>query len=355
MTILNLTSSLTLLLLTSPALLAEPTPPSSPIEKDPLVEALPILQSKYVDFKALNYEPSDHLSDLIARSSGEISLTAPATPAAPLPILTATLPNDVIYWRLASFTPEKSWLDLEAQLGQAGASALGVILDLRSNVASDDYQGAAQVLSFFAPADAALSKYNAMGANHAAASPSMHLPMVVLINHETTGAAEALAACLKTDGALLVGRETRGQAAVFAEQKLSSGQILRFAVQNVFQADGTPLFGHPVVPDISLNVDDHSEKAALVLIKDNHVSDVIQESPERHRLSEATLVQGQDPEWDDYLASLEKRPVLLSLPVIHDEVLISALDSLKAIRLSQRTLPTDPTANASLPASSSIQ
>jgi hypothetical protein len=97
-----------------------------------------------------------------------------------------------------------------------------------------------------------------------------------------------------------------------------------------------------------------------VLIKDNHILDVIQESPERHRLSEATLVQGQDPEWDDYLASLEQKPFLLSLPVIHDVVLITALDSLKAIQLSQRSppaLPAQAQAEASPPAlsPSSIQ
>ncbi len=47
--------------------------------------------------------------------------------------------------------------------------------------------------------------------------------------------------------------------------------------------------------------------------------------------------------------------MLLSLPLIHDVVLISALDSLKAIRLSQRAFPGHATANASLPASSSVQ
>jgi len=72
-------------------------------------------------------------------------------------------------------------------------------------------------------------------------------------------------------------------------------------------------------------------------------------------LSEATLVQGQDPEWDDYLSSLEQKPFLLSLPVIHDPVLITALDSLKAIQLSQRTPPAQVQADASPPATSSIQ
>jgi hypothetical protein len=102
-------------------------------------------------------------------------------------------------------------------------------------------------------------------------------------------------------------------------------------------------------------VDDRSERAALTLIRDNQILDVIGESPERHRMSEAALVQGQDPEWDDYLATLERKPVLLSLPVIHDVVLISALDSLKAIRLSERTQTAPVGADTVNPASASLQ
>ena len=105
-----------------------------------------------------------------------------------------------------------------------------------------------------------------------------------------------------------------------------------------------------------MTVHDHDEKAALILIKDNQILDVIQESAERHRMTEAALVQGQDPEWDDYLASLEQRPVLLSLPVIHDVVLISALDSLKAIRLSAKNHSgAQPRLNPATPTSSSVQ
>ena len=356
MNILN--SSLLSLLLTGSMLRADAPallPPNAP---DPLTEALPALQAKYLDFKSLNYNPGDHLGDLIARSNGEITLNSAAMTASPLlPILTANLPGNIVYWRLASFTPQKSWLDLGAQLEQAGGNVAGIVLDLRSNVAPDDYAGAAQVMGFFAPEDPALLKFDAIGINHGVKIPDhpIHAPIVVLTNNQTTGAAEALAALLQADGALVVGRPTSGKAAVFDDLKLSSGLILRFATENISRADGTPLFGHPVVPDISPTVRDHEEKAALILIKDNQISDVIQESVERHRMSEATLVQGQDPEWDDYLASLEQKPVLLSLPVIHDVVLISALDSLKAIRLSERTLPTQITANASPPTSSSIQ
>jgi hypothetical protein len=357
-------------LLTGPALLADPP------AVDPLAEALPILQAKYPDFKKLQYKEGDHLSDLIVRSDGKISLNAPktATSAVPTPNVIATLPDNIFYWRLASFTPEKSWLDTGGQLQQAAPSTVGVILDLRSNIAPDDYRGATQVRVFVAPSDFTHFRFSDTDSEyHSGGNPvrllggqySFHCPIVVLTNNQTTGAAEALAACLQADGALVVGRATAGKMGVFEEQKLSSGQILRYFVSAVgSEEDPTAVFkipqhslpwGQPIVPDIALSIDDRTEKAALTLIRDNRILDVIEESAERHRMSEASLVEGQDPEWDDYLASIEKREVLLSLPAIHDVALIRALDSLKAIRLSQRPLPARATAKASPPGASSLQ
>ena len=361
MNALNL--SLSFLLLVGTALLAGPTAPPAPRTPDLLAEALPILQANYPDFKNLPVKEGDHLSDLIARSDGKISLAAPGTNSAPSPILTASLPDNILYWRLATFTPEKSWTDLAGQLQQASPSAQGVILDLRSNLAPDDYRGASQVLGFFAPGDATLSKYGDNASIVASANHPFRLPLVVLTNRETSGAAEVLAACLKADGALVVGSATAGKMAVFEEQKLSSGQILRYVVSPVVPPDSltasrqrltAPAWGQPVIPDIAVTVNDDAEKDALVLIKENHISDVIQEDAERHRMSEAALVQGQDPEWDDYLASLAKNAsghLLLSLPPIHDVALIDALDSLKAIRLAQRPTPLPAPADASAQAS----
>jgi hypothetical protein len=337
---------------------ATDTPGVSPsATADPLTEALPILQAKYPDFQALNYKPSDHLSDLIARSNGGISLSAPETVAAPVPIVTATLPNDIIYWRLASLTPKTNWSDLarELEVESTRTPYGGAILDLRGNTEKEDVWGAIQIINFFEPGDKYLVNFCPFIAEgnrrrfigFGISDHPLRGALIVLVNNQTSG--------LKADGALVMGRKTAGKAAVFEERRLTSGQILSYAEANVSLADGIPLWGHPVVPDIDLTVDDHTEKAALTLIRDNHILDVIEESPERRRMSEASLVEGQDPEWDDYLASLERKPVLLSLPVIHDAVLIRALDSLKAIHFSQRPLPAQATADASLPAPSSIQ
>jgi len=354
-------SLLSLLFVFGPILRADPPAAAPPNPADPLPEALPILQSGYADFATLNYKPGDHLTDLIARSNNEISLNAPDASLTPPPILTATLPNGILYWRLASLTPKKSWLDLATQLAQANSSAAGMILDLRSNAGPENIAGAAQIIDYFAPGDKTIWKFLPLLADGhkfggpVIPNPPFRGPIVVLINHQTTGAAEILAGRLKADGALLVGAGTSGTGAIFKEEKLSSGNVLRYVAAHYVQADGSDLWNHPIVPDISLAVDDRAEKAALVLIGDNHIPDVIGESSERHRLSEASLVQGQDPEWDGYLASLEERPVLLSVPVVHDVALISAIDSLKAIRLSQRPGPAQTTADASVPPSTSVQ
>jgi hypothetical protein len=348
---------LSLFLLTSPTLFADPAAVALPSPADPLTEALPDLQAKYVDFKALHYKPGDKLGDLIARSKGGISLVALET-LAPPPMITADLPEGILYWRLASFAlpVEKSWGDFESQLRTRGLN--GIVLDLRNNLTPDDYAGAKQMLGILKPPAMPPKLPETMDDNRL--EPIVFpTPIVTLVNAQTSGSAEVLAAALKADGALVLGTETRGAVAQFEEEKLPSGEVLRFVTGPVAPANDTPQFGHPVQPDISILVNDQVESAALTLIRDNHVLDVIQESEERHRLSEASLVQGQDPEYDDYLASLERKPVLLSLPIIHDTVLVSALDSLKAIRLSKRTLPTPAAATStttgSLPTSTSIQ
>jgi len=312
---------------------------------DLLAEALPVLRTKYVNFKALQFKEGDRLSDLITRSDGKISISEPATVSTP--IISAFLPGNIIYWRLASFTPETTWTNLGAQLDQwVRQGTEGIILDLRSNTAPNDYAGAALVANFFTPNHTPLFSFvpergpvdSGQVFRSTAADPLFHQPVILITNHQTSGAAEALAACLKSQGALMVGQTTHGKAADFAEQKLSTGQVLQFAVAQVHLADGANLWNHPVNPDISLRINEQVEKTALDLIGRQGILEVIHETTERRRMSEAALVQGDDPEWDDYLVAHEKKPEThpATISPVQDVALINALDSLKAIRVSQR-------------------
>jgi hypothetical protein len=315
--------------------IASATPPLLP--GDPMAEVLPILQANYPDFSALHYHAGDSLRDLVARSNGKIEIEAP-NPAALLPIFRASLPDSIEYWRLASFIPQKDWAQIASDFKSTSSQSSGAILDLRAN-ATDDYHGAAEVLGLFEPADTSLYRYlpekNDISVSIGpSSSVSIAPPIVVLTDGRTAGAAESLAGRLQADGALIVGEATESAQPQFQDHKLLDGSVLRIALP-ASQAGGASAAA--VTPDIKLAIDEHAEAAVLTLIRDEHIDEVIQETAPRPRLSEAALVAGQDPEWDAYLSSLQPRPVLLSLPRIHDPVLTAALDSVRAIRLTERT------------------
>ena len=313
---------------------------------DPLPEALPILQSAYVDFSALQPKEGDRLSDLISRSAGRISLVTPDPAPQATPVLTAALPENIAYWRLASFSPKAPGTDLLSDLRQSALSATALVVDLRSTTTPDDYKGAAQILQLIAPEDTTL---NAFTPSTSPLTPAIQMPLVVLTNAGTTGAGEVLAACLKARGAIIIGRATAGRVAVFSEQKLASGEVLRYVSGAIPTSEEIPLWGKPVLPDVALKVNDRTEKATLMLIRNNHIADVIGESAKRARMNEAALVQGQDPEWDAYLKSLQTADDhYQSLPPMRDTALIHALDCLKAIRLLPKPAPT-PARIVSLP------
>jgi len=62
-------------------------------------------------------------------------------------------------------------------------------------------------MAFFAPQDPSLAKFATIGIDQGARIPDhpIRAPIVVLTNNQTTGAAEAVAAFLQADGALVVG------------------------------------------------------------------------------------------------------------------------------------------------------
>jgi Peptidase family S41 len=304
-----------------------------------LEEVLPILQARYPNFAGLDYKPGDSLDLLLHRSQGEISIVPDqSVPSATSPILITSLPDGMIYCRFASFHPAP---DFGSQLGaEINSGAQGIIIDLRSTSTPDDFAGAAQVANFFLPLGTRLfSIKDAQQTSRAFVCTNpvtpIHLgtlPITVLINNRTSGAAEALATCLKSNGALTIGRGTAGNGALFESHPLSSGLVLHYVAGDVTMADGTSLWRHSISPDIGLLVDPAKEEAVLGLITQGKILDVIRESTGSHRLSEAALVQGQDPAVDAYLIPADKHAT-----APQDSSLVTALDSLKAIRLSQRT------------------
>lgn len=324
---------------------AEPAP-------DPLGEALPLLQSGFVDFSRLQIQPGEQLKDIVLSSGNEISLESPAAvQATPPPIMAALLPEQIVYCRAASFRPASSWADLTGQLEKwLELGAQGIVLDLRSNGAPDDFDGAGHLAGLFLSAGTPLFDLRDVGGkiqSYSSIPPGLDsltgvtlpcpVPLVVLTDKHTSGAAEGLAASLRMHAALVLGEATAGEGGLFADHPLASGQILHYLVGEVVMPDGTTLWDHPVIPDIDVTADAKKEQVALALIGQQHIADVIGEAAQRHRMSEASLVRGEDPEIDASLAAQAAGAGGLPSPLAtQDIVLVDALDSLKAIHFSQQ-------------------
>jgi C-terminal processing protease CtpA/Prc len=270
----------------------------------------------------------------------------PVLPASP-----ALLPDNIVYCRLASFQPASSWPELAGRFDKwIAQGAPGVILDVRSNSTPDDFDGAARLAGLFLPPGTPLFNVRVSGQQHSYASVGPEspgtpvavlpatVPMIVLIDDRTTGAAEAFAAAFRNHGALLMGQSVPVQSASPAEPGGAAHPALHELAEEIVLPDGTSLAAHPVVPDVGIVVDDKKEQAALALIGQEHIADVIEENAERHRLSEAALVRGEDPEITlSVVPGAVRGSPTLPLSTAQDAILVDALASLKAIRLSQGT------------------
>ena len=170
----------------------------------------------------------------------------------------------------------------EAYQKVAGTNKLnGAVLDLRYTV-GDDYAAAVDAADLFVKKEGPMLDWgNGLARSKEKAEP-LAAPVAVLINGQTAGAAEALAAVLRDTGAaLLLGTRTAGQAMVAKEYPLSDGQKLRIAVAPVRLGDGSALSADGVKPDISVEVNPQEERA--------YYSDPFKEFPRTNLLAGTTI------------------------------------------------------------------
>jgi carboxyl-terminal processing protease len=138
-------------------------------------------------------------------------------------------------------------------------NAFGAILDLRGAGGTAEAEVPA-VAARFAPEGATLYTMSdrqgkelvSVKASSPAAPP---IPLMVLVDEETTGAAELLAAVLGggVKGAMLIGRETAGDPMIREPRKLSTGRYALLATRQLKTADGATYAGTGgVLPDVAI-------------------------------------------------------------------------------------------------------
>jgi hypothetical protein len=225
----------------------------------------------------------------------------------------------------------------------------GLVLDLRF-AGGNDYEAAAAVADLFTAKERVLLDWGGGVARSKAKSDAISLPVAVLVNGQTSGAAEALAAVMRETGtALLLGGTTAGTATVAKEFPLKNGQRLLIATQPVKLGDGTVLSMRGVKPDIEVTVSPEAERDFVSDASANVANGSLasgntgtsraadtSRAIRRMRLSEADLVRERregTTNVDDLLSGRDRE---LDKPVIQDPALARAVDLLKGLAVVRR-------------------
>jgi len=228
----------------------------------------------------------------------------------------------------------------------------GIVLDLRFTPGRD-FAAATGVADLFASKERALLDWGNGMTRSKAKSDALTLPLAVLVNHQTAGAAEALAAVLRDTGvSLILGGRTAGQAMISEEFPLKNGERLRIATAPMKLGSGATLAAEGVSPDIAVRVSAEDERSYLddafktmqgtnMFLIGVNLSLTNQASTtnpaRRSRFNEAELVRErrEGAAWDaDVSYARNNEP---EKPVVRDPALARALDLLKGLAVVRQS------------------
>ena len=227
----------------------------------------------------------------------------------------------------------------------------GVILDLRY-ASGEDYASAAATAELFVKKDKPLLNWGNGMVRSKEKSDAISQPVAVLVNRQTAGAAEALAAVLRETGAgLILGSRTAGQAMIAKEFPLKNGEQLRIATTPIELGNGSALSGQGLKPDIAVEVAAEDERAYYAdafkvtsrtellagggSAMTNPVSGT-NRSVRRPRFNEAELVR-ERREGISEADLTAPRDRELDKPLVNDPTLARALDLLKGLALVRQS------------------
>jgi hypothetical protein len=278
---------------------------------------------------------------LLAQFPGKVSLVGGAALTK-----SAVIESNVAYLRIGSVTTSFADDLGAAYRALAGTNKIaGIVLDLRFADGSDEPEAQAAAKLF-------------------TAKKSIAGPLAVLVNGETRGAAEALAAALHQAGAgLIIGSPTAGAATAFREFSLSNGERLRVAAAPA--SSGGPMISR-VQPDIAVTVTAGDERALFdnpyrTIVTGNtnsspastnflpYVDHTSEADLVRQRQKDGKLIKMPMPREDlmreksdgsgDDEESSPARAAEPQKPVIRDPVLARAVDLVKGLAIVRESRP----------------
>ena len=288
------------------------------------------------------------LEGLLHSVRGKVTVVEAAPNTLPLPVnitKATSLGAGIAYLRVTNVS-EGLAASLSASVNAIGATnkLTGLILDLRF-AAGDDYAAAATTVDLFVSEERPLLDSGKGVMKSIAKTNALSLPVTLLVNTETVGAAEALAEVMRDTGTgLILGNTTRGAAMTSREFTLKNGRKLRIADAPVKLGNGSPIAEKGVTPDILVVVSEADERAYMddpftspgSSVTTNLTATATNRAPRRVRLTEADLVRArrEGVRLDEDL--MPQREVEPEKPYLRDPALARAVDLLKGLAVVRR-------------------
>jgi C-terminal processing protease CtpA/Prc len=332
----------------------------------PTSEVISVLKSSYVDRdklseKLLNEATVSGLIEALGRGAMIVEPEAPSTngtkaaaaepsPTRPLARAEVIDPN-IAYIRLADVT-EGTPSALDAELKKfADAKVMGYVLDLRfadgtnfsaAAAIASRFLGDGQTLFTLKSSEKGVQVFRT-GSETNADADLTSAPLMLLVNRETRGSAEALAGALRAqDRGIVIGSQTAGSAAGWEDVKLSDGRTLRLATAKIVLPQtnsalpGIDLFPNGITPDVAVKIDPKTERDVVIEVQTNEtLTASLQPRVKKKDLTEAQLVKafhGQAIDAEEPTTDREHEEED-EIQNVRDVVLQRGVDILKGIRV----------------------
>jgi len=306
-----------------------------------LAAAINLLKANFVNRDALSEAELNRatLAGLLGRIPGALAVvpTRESSPAeSTAPFYGEVFESRIGYVRLGALTPANlNELDKKlTEMKKLGA----VIVDLRDSTTSD-FAAAAEFAKRFCPKGKTLFSVRKPGTRQDRVFTSDRDPVfqgltTVLLDKETAGGAEALAAALRFyNRALAIGQISAGRAVEYADLPLPSGAILRVASAEAIGPDGQSLFPAGVKPDLPVEMAMVDKRQIFQLSAQKGMAPFVYET-ERPHLNEAALIAGTNPELE--AAEAQRRARAREKQPARDPVVQRAIDLVTSLEVYQK-------------------
>jgi Peptidase family S41 len=306
--------------------------------------AITLFKSNFVKTDALSDEELNRalLQGLLVRYPRGVQLLASAAGTqmeSPAPFYTEIFAGHVGYLRFGALN-NVNLTSVDKKLEEFGAKKVdALIIDLREKGVGSDFAAAAEFAKRFCPKGKLLFTLRKPAARqdrvfNSERDPTLRALIVVLIDGDTSGPAEAVAAALRTyDKALLIGQPTAGRAVEYSDLPLPGGKIVRVATAEVVSPGGQLLFPDGLKPDLPVEMSPADKRQIFALSAEKGMAPFVYET-ERPHLNEAALINGTNPELES--GETQRRNRSRDKLPARDPVLQRALDVVASLEVFEK-------------------